>query len=64
MSGEHERPTVIARLLELIAALDRRTPRPERAGERQIAAEAAVLKGQAEERIAQLELLEPSCQRT
>jgi hypothetical protein len=64
MSADHERPTVIARLLELIAALDRRTPRPERTGERHIAAESAALRGQAEERIAQLELSAPPCQRT
>ena len=46
---------VIARLRELIAALDRRTPRPERTDERQIAADSEALRGQAVERIAQLE---------
>ena len=43
------------RLRELIAALDRRTPRPDRAGESQIAADAAALRKQALAQIAQLE---------
>lgn len=47
---------VIARLRELIAALDRRTPRPERPSEGQIAVDSAALKDQALERIAQLEM--------
>ncbi len=47
--------SLITRLRELIAALDRRTPRPERAAERQIAADAAALKERAIALIAQLE---------
>jgi hypothetical protein len=43
---------VIARLRELVAALDRRTPRPEREGEDDIARDAAALKREAQERIA------------
>ena len=42
-------------LLELIAALDRRVPRMERAGETSIARDAAALKARALERIAELE---------
>jgi len=42
-------------LLELIAALDRRLPHMERAGEAAIARDAAALKERALERIAQLE---------
>ena len=42
-------------LLELIAALDRRSPRPERAAEAAIARDAAVLKAIALKRIAELE---------
>jgi len=54
--AKSDRKSVIARLRELIRALDRRTPRPERGGERQIAKEAAALKDKALERIAQLEM--------
>jgi hypothetical protein len=50
----------ITRLRELIAALDRRAPRPERPGERQIAAESAELREKAIARIAQLERHEDS----
>lgn len=46
---------LISRLRELIAALDRRTPRPGRAGEPQIVAESAELRERASERIAELE---------
>jgi hypothetical protein len=46
---------VIARLHELIEALDRRTPRPERPNERRIAVESATLREKALERIAQLQ---------
>ena len=46
----------IARLRELIAALDRRTPRPERATESRIAAESAALRQDAVYRLAELEL--------
>jgi hypothetical protein len=42
-------------LLELIAALDRRVPQVERAGEAAIANEAAALKAKAFARIAELE---------
>ncbi len=42
-------------LLELIAALDRRVPRAERAGEISIAADAAALKAQALRQVAELE---------
>jgi hypothetical protein len=45
---------VIAHLRELVAALERRTPRPERANEDQIAQESAALKKQALERIADI----------
>jgi hypothetical protein len=48
--------SVIARLRELIAALDRRTPRPQRTGETQIAAESARLREEAAKRIAELEI--------
>ena len=48
--------TVIVRLRELIAALDRRTPRSERPSESQVAVESAALREQALERIAQLEM--------
>lgn len=48
--------SVIARLRELIAALDRRTPRPDRTGERQIVADSEALREQALERIARLEM--------
>src|SRR5687767_1025421 len=45
VSGNQERPiAAIERLRELIAALDRRTPRPERSSETHIAAEAAALR--------------------
>lgn len=45
----------IRHLRELIAALDRRLPRIERAGEVQIAQDAAALKKKALQRIAELE---------
>ena len=50
---------VVERLHELIAALDRRTPRPERTSEGRIAAESAMLREQALERIAELETRQP-----
>lgn len=46
---------LVRRLLELIAALDRRVPRPERARERAIAGEAAALRAKAVRRVAALE---------
>lgn len=47
--------TRLARLRELIAALDRRVPRVERVGEASIARDAAALKKKALKRIAELE---------
>jgi hypothetical protein len=47
---------VIARLRELVAALDRRTPRLERPNENQIAGESAALREHALERIAEREM--------
>jgi hypothetical protein len=48
--------SAIARVRELIAALDRRTPRPERTEEVRIAAESAALRQHALERLAELEV--------
>ena len=48
-------PTLIHDLHDLIAALDRRVPHIERAGERAIARDAAALKVQALKRIAELQ---------
>jgi hypothetical protein len=45
----------IRHLRELIAALDRRVPRIERAGEAQIARDAAALKKKALDRLAELQ---------
>jgi len=53
------RRTVIRELLELIAALDRRVPQVQRAGEASIARDAAALKARALKRIEELER-EPS----
>lgn len=50
-----ERALVIRRLHELITALDLRVPHIERAGEIAIARDAAALRRQAMERLAQLE---------
>jgi len=47
--------STITVLRELIAALDRRLPRAERASEARIARDAAALKDEALERIAELE---------
>jgi hypothetical protein len=47
--------TLIHELLELVAALDRRVPRLERAGERDIAGDAQGLRRAALKRIAELE---------
>ena len=46
---------LVGDLLELIAALDRRVPRAERAGESSIARDAAALKTRALQRVAELE---------
>jgi len=50
-----DRQQTLADLHELVDALDRRVPHPDRAGERAIATASAELKKGAEERIAQLE---------
>jgi hypothetical protein len=54
-AGESDRARALRHLTELIAALDRRVPQIERAGEIDIARNAATLKAKALERIAQLE---------
>ncbi|MDE3154320.1 MAG: hypothetical protein KGN76_04420 [Acidobacteriota bacterium] len=53
MEVNHAR--VIRELRELIAALDRRVPHVERAGEASIASDAAALKEKARRRLAELE---------
>ena len=50
---------VVRELLELIAALDRRVPQVQRAGEASIARDAAALKAQALKRIEELERERP-----
>lgn len=47
-------PALARELEELIAALDRRVPRVERAGEADIARDAAALRAKAVERLAEL----------
>jgi hypothetical protein len=54
-ASEADRPQMIADLHELVEALDRRVPHPDRAGETAIARDSAGLKKAAEDRIAQLE---------
>lgn len=49
------RTRAVRELLELIAALDRRMPQVERAGEAAIASDAAALKARALKRIEELE---------
>jgi hypothetical protein len=49
------RTDLVRQLRELIAALDRRVPHVERAGETAIASEAAMLKAKALKRIAELD---------
>lgn len=51
---------IVADLRELIEALDRRVPRLEREGERDIARDAAALKTEAMKRIAELEESSPA----
>ena len=58
----NESPRILRELRELIAALDRRIPQIQRAGEAAIAQEAAALKMKAEERIARLERESPAGQ--
>jgi len=54
-----KRSRVVAELLEVIAALDRRLPQLQRAGEAAIAADAAALKTRALKRIEELEANRP-----
>jgi hypothetical protein len=51
--------TPVAKLLELIAALDRRVPQVKRAGEASIARDAASLKARALKRIEEVEREQP-----
>jgi hypothetical protein len=55
MSRSH----AVRELLELIAALDRRVPQAQRAGEASIARDAAALKARAVKRINELERAQP-----
>ncbi len=57
------RADLIRELRDLIAALDRRVPHVERAGEASIASDAAALKVKALQRIAELEALPPTPRR-
>ena len=50
-----DEPTLDIRLQELITALDRRVPRPERANELEIARVAALLRSEAVRRLAALQ---------
>ena len=52
--------TVVRELLELVAALDRRVPQVQRAGEASIARDAAALKARALQRIEELQRERPS----
>jgi hypothetical protein len=54
-TGTASRTRALRRLHELVAALDRRVPQVERAGEATIAREAAALRKKALKRIAELE---------
>jgi hypothetical protein len=54
-SATPTRAQLIRELVELVAALDRRAPHVERAGEIEIARDAAALKARAVKRIAELE---------
>ena len=60
MTNENTR--ILRELRELIAALDRRIPQIQRAGEAAIAREAAALKLKAQERIAKIERESPAGQ--
>jgi hypothetical protein len=55
-----DRKRALRHLHELIAAIDRRLPQVERAGEAAIAAEAAALRKKAQERIKELEGASPT----
>jgi hypothetical protein len=58
--SEADRLQMLADLHELVEALDRRVPHPDREGERAIASDSAGLKKDAEQRIAELEDTSPS----
>ena len=58
----HDSARLLRELQELIAALDRRIPQIQRAGEAAIAREASALKNKALERIASLERETPAGQ--
>jgi hypothetical protein len=53
-ASETDRQQMIADLQELVQALDRRVPHPDRAGERAIAGDSAGLKRETKARLAQL----------
>jgi hypothetical protein len=53
-AATHSTPCTVARLRELIAALDRRLPQTARASELHIARDSAALKDEALERLAEL----------
>jgi hypothetical protein len=53
--SETERQDTLANLHELVEALDRRVPHPEREAEGAIARDSATMKREAEERIEQLQ---------
>jgi hypothetical protein len=53
-TSETNRQQILAALHELIDALDRRVPQPDRAGEHAIARDAAGLRKAAQDRISQL----------
>ena len=55
LASEVDRQRMLADLHELVEALDRRVPHPDREGEHAIATDSADLKKDAEERIAELE---------
>ena len=55
LASEVHRQQMLADLHELVEALDRRVPHPDRDGEHAIATDSADLKKDAEERIAELE---------
>jgi hypothetical protein len=56
-------PQLIRVLRELVAALDRRVPQVDRAGEAEIASDAAALRARALERIQELERQSSSVER-
>jgi hypothetical protein len=56
--ADQDRDRVIAALIELIEALDRRVPHVERVGETRIAAEAAMLRNDAMARVDELKRAE------